>query len=117
MKGKCVTNCNSDDSTFYTANDGINCAKECGSDEYILNKVCTKCSTVFADCTTCDMAATKCTSCLTNKALTYSGSKCVDSCSSQDGGNKLSLNKTRCVKDCASEDGSILDITKTMCVT
>ena len=50
MKNKCVTNCNSDDSTFFTASDGKNCVIKCNSDEYLLAKVCTKCSTVFPDC-------------------------------------------------------------------
>ena len=63
------------------------------------------------------MAATKCTACKTGKALSYSGSKCVTSCSLEDNGNKLSVNEDLCVRDCASEDGSVLDVTKTKCVT
>lgn len=91
MKNKCVIDCNADDSTFYTGSDKKNCVAKCNIDEYILGKVCTKCSTVFADCKTCDTGATKCTSCQTGKALVYSGSKCVASCSLDDGGNYLSL--------------------------
>lgn len=88
----------------------------CNPDEYLLLKVCKKCSDVFPDCNTCDMAATKCTSCKAGKALAYLGNKCVASCVLDDGGNVLSLSLDRCVKDCASEDNSILNVNKVQCV-
>ena len=42
-KGKCVADCNAEDNLL-TGVDGITCVNECNSDEYLLNKKCTKCS-------------------------------------------------------------------------